>query len=217
MAVLTQLAPTGTPGRRYSFSAKASAEISAYRIYSGPSPGNLTLLESVAAGVAEDTVAQANGTVVYYEIRALSEAGVESAPLAIRVEKDAEGNVIYARPNALLSAWASAAVGGTVRVTARYSRTGEPAAARATAVQVAQVVDGDGDWDNALGTMTIGAAGTAGTTFDDVFTDGQTVLLAARATTGGASPVTGDTFILPPVVADSTAPDEVTVLEASQA
>lgn len=213
----TWLNLTGTPGRRPSFSAKASAAVSAYRIYAGPSPGNLSLLTTVASGVTQANVAQANGTVVCYEIRPYSEAGVEGPPLAIRVEKDAEGNVVYARPNAVLSARAAAAPGGTLTVTARYSRTGEPAAARATGVQVATVAGGSPDWDNALGTMTIQATGVASETFDDVFDDGQTVLLAARATTGGPSPVYGDTYTLPPVVTDSSAPDEVTVLEAAQA
>jgi len=218
MSALTQLAPTATPGRRYAFSPKAPAAVSAYRIYSGPSPGNLSLLTAVPAGQAFcDGIEQANSTTVYYEIRSYSEAGVEGPGVAIRVAKDAEGNVVYARPNALLDARAEPAAGGKVRVIARYSRTGEPSAARATGVQVAGVVDRDGDWDNALGTMTLLPTGNAAETFDDVYDDGATVLLAARATTGGGSPVYGDTFILPPVVADATAPDEVTEVEASQA
>jgi len=192
-------------------------ETGEYRIYSGPSPENLTLVDTVAAGVAQFTTPQANSTTVYYEITAVSAAGVESAPLAICVEKDAEGNVVYARPNALADAWAEAAAGGTVRVTARYDRLGEPRAAAASEVQVAQVVDGEGDWANALGTMAIDGGGTAAQTFDDVFSDGQTVRLAARASTGGGSPIYGPALVLAAIVADSTAPDEVTLVEASQA
>ena len=214
----SQMSPMGLPGRRYAFLAKAAAvEPGEYRIYAGPSPANLTLVDSVAAGVAEYTIAQANSTTVYYEITAVSASGVESDPVAICVEKDAEGNVTYARPNVLAGAWARAAAGGTVRVTARYQRLGEPAAAAASVVQVAPVVDGSGDWDNALGTMVIDGLGMAAETFDDVFSDGQTVHLAARASTGGGSPIYGPEYVMAPIVADSTAPDEVTLVMAEQA
>ena len=196
--------------------------MSGYNIYSGLSAEDLALVDTVPAGVGEFTVAQANSTVRYYKITAVTAAGLESDGAAtIRVEKLADGTIITDRPNALLDARPAAAVGGTVTVTARYSRTGEPAAARATGVQVARVLlgdgAGDGDWANALGVMTLDGRGTAHETFDDVFDDGSTVRLAARATTGGAAPIYGDTFILAPVVADQTAPEEVSIVEAGQA
>lgn len=186
-----------------------------YKIYRGESIDEMTYLQSVAAGVAELSVAQANGTVRWYGVAPVSAAGVEGPMVVRRVERTAAGDVIAAMPNALTAARAEPAAGGKLTVHIAYSRTGEESSAKATGVQIAlEDAAGEPDWASPLATLTIPPNCRIIETLDTVFADGATLRLRARAVTaeGLAGPAQRMEF----VVADATAPGDVIMLEATQ-
>ena len=163
----------------------------------------------LAAGLAANTT-------YTYALRAVSDLDVEDPGEACtcRIRADGDGALAAARPNRLMYASRRAAAGGTIGVTFAYSRLGERAAA--AAVQIAEVVAGEPDWDNALASVTLRSSGATRhtETVDGGFAHGETVTLALRAVTSGG--VGGPVAVLEPVAADDAAPEPLAAITVEQ-
>ena len=148
-------------------------------------------------------------------IRAVSDAGVieENETVFCELAVDAEGVLTANRPFAPQAVVATPAAGGYVETRVQYFRLGEQAAA--ASIQIALVTGDVADWEAPLVTATLAAddwqeiVATVGP-----FSDGQGIVIAARAVTAGG--VAGPATEALPIVADATAPAAPSGLVASR-
>ncbi len=188
-----------------------------YKIYTRPSASDAwTLADTVSVDELEAALSQLpDGLEVYYAITTVTASGIESTNLKeTSAQVDADGFVRYP-PNALTYAYARTVAGGKIEIDVTYNAYKQVGVA--AAVQIAQIVAGQIDWNNPVATVSVGRGLTHRTARPDmVFSDGEIIRLAARAITGQTPPGTGPIKILPLAVAKSIGPTAVEYLEVSQ-
>jgi len=195
-------------------------DLSKYNWYVGTAPSNVFDGAAVATSAVADTTAELTGLALaedvdhYLGVRAVSYAGVEdpntSQVCRVRIES---GVLVTAPPNPVSAATVRPAASGGVVLAFSYSAFEEPAAA--VGLQVCEVVDGVGDWDNIIETIAFtGTIPSREVTLDTSWTDGDRVALAVRAVTTDS--VGGAEKLCNVITADATAPAAPAALTAAQ-
>ena len=168
----------------------------------------------VRSGVSQITLTglgHTAGVRYVYVLRAVSDGGVLDENVSCVCEVTIVGGVnVSAAPNAPVAdrCLLRATAGGGMSLIYYYSDYQQQAAP--SALQVAQVLDGQADWDNLLASLPVGPGGQRAAALEGTWPDGATVRLALRCVSAAGA---ASTAVYVAAMADASAPPDVEALE----